>query len=728
MERAADWQLANPSDWPTTDWTQGAGDAGIMALAGVSGNPKYLEAMRAMGEAAQWQLASLLYDADYHCIGQTYAELYLRFREKAMIAPMRARLDAVLATPSRVRSFDITNSEGIGREHWTWCDSLFMGPTTWVRLYAATGDTRYLDFAVSNWWRTTDYLYDKEEHLYFRDSNYFAAREANGRKIFWSRGNGWVMGGLVRTLQFLPMNHPDRPRFEKLFAEMAEKILSCQQPDGLWRASLLDPASYPLKETSGSGFYVYALGWGVNQGLLDRSKYEPAVRRGWSALVGCLDPDGKLTHVQPVGADPKAFADDATEVYGVGAFLLAGSEVYRMAVVEAARGRSVAVTVSNPAPFRRECETVEVLRGAGRPGAAVLPPGIPIDRPVVMDGVSSRILDSQAYSTGADPAWDTLLFQVDLAPNEARTFRILDASALAATSRPIVKTYARLVTERSSDMAWESDRIAHRVYQLALTKDEGTVSSGIDVWTKRTRRMVIDEWYKNGDYHNDHGDGMDDYRVGRSRGCGGLGVWDGHKLYVSVNFRDGRVLMTGPIRSEVELAYDAWDAAGRKVSEVRRVRIDAGSNMCRASSVLASADPSPLTLGIGIALRPGIGGTLARDKSDGWMTYWQTPDRDRGNIGCAVIVPGGVAGFATETGSVPAPSAAELSAPGAEGMPPIANELTICRAEVGKPFVYYFGAGWSKSGDFPEEKDWELYVQRYGERLRAPVLVALGAD
>ena len=132
------------------------------------------------------------------------------------------------------------------------------------------------------------------------------------------------------------MNHPDRPRFEQLFKDMAAKILTCQQPDGLWRASLLDPDSYPLKETSGSGFYTYALAWGVNQGLLDRAKFEPAVRKAWAALIGCVDADGKLTHVQPIGADPKKFAEDSTEVYGVGAFLLAGSEVYRMAVLEKA--------------------------------------------------------------------------------------------------------------------------------------------------------------------------------------------------------------------------------------------------------------------------------------------------------------------------------------------------------------------------------------------------------
>ena len=155
---------------------------------------------------------------------------------------------------------------------------------------------------MTNWWRTTDYLYDKDEHLFFRDSTYFNKTEANGKKVFWGRGNGWVMGGLVRVLQYLPMNHPDRPRFEQLFKDMAAKILTCQQPDGLWRASLLDPDSYPLKETSGSGFFTYALAWGVNQGLLDRAKFEPAVRKAWAALVGCVDADGKLTHVQPVGS------------------------------------------------------------------------------------------------------------------------------------------------------------------------------------------------------------------------------------------------------------------------------------------------------------------------------------------------------------------------------------------------------------------------------------------
>lgn len=331
MERAADWQLAHPSSQPATGWIQGACDTGIMTLAGISGNPKYRDAMRAVGRAAHWELGPSFYDADDHCIGQTYAELYLSLHDEAMISPLRARFDAILAKPTLVTSLEFTKPASSARQNWSWCDALFMGPPAWVRLYAATGDGRYLDFAVRNWWRTTDYLYDKDEHLFYRDSTYFARREANGRKVFWSRGNGWVMAGLARTLPFLPRDHPDRPRFERLFCDMADRIVALQQPDGLWRSSLLDPASYPLREESGSGFYVYALAWGVNTGLLDRSRFEPAVFAGWNALAACLGADGRLSHVQPVGADPKRFPEDSTEPFGVGAFLLAGSEVRKTA-------------------------------------------------------------------------------------------------------------------------------------------------------------------------------------------------------------------------------------------------------------------------------------------------------------------------------------------------------------------------------------------------------------
>src|SRR5271170_909222 len=349
MERVADWQLAHPSVHSSTDWTQSAGDAGMMALAGISGNPKYRDALLAMAETNGWKPGPRMYHADDLAIGQAYAGLYFLYRDPKMIAPLRSRLEAILSTPPEVQSLDFHQPYDQVSQLWSWCDSLFMAPPVWLQLFAATGDERYLDFAVKNWWRTTDYLYDPSEHLYFRDSTYFDRRESNGKKIFWSRGNGWVMAGLVRMLQLLPTNHPSWARFQQLFQDMAEAILRNQQSDGLWHSSLLDPDSYPLKETSGSGFFTYALAWGVNQGLLDGTKFKPAIRKAWTALAECVDAGGRLTHVQPIGSDPKTFADDSTEVYGVGAFLLAGSEIYRMVVFDNAK--PLAIEVTNPEEF-----------------------------------------------------------------------------------------------------------------------------------------------------------------------------------------------------------------------------------------------------------------------------------------------------------------------------------------------------------------------------------------
>ena len=332
MEHVADWQFTNPGKHPPTDWTQAAFYTGVMALAEFSPSPRFLEAMLRMGERNRWKLGPLTLDANDHCVGQTYAELYLKTPRPKMIAAMRAQFNRILANPPELSSLDFKGQNATSA--WSWCDALFMGPPAWTRLARATGNPRYLDFAITNWWRTSDFLYDRREHLYFRDSTYFKRTEANGKKVFWSRGNGWVVAGLVRVLQDLPPGHPMRPRFETQFKQMCSKLLACQGADGLWRASLLDPKSFPLKESSGSGFFLYALAYGVNQGLLERSKFAPAVRRGWAALTRCVEPDGKLTHVQPIGGQPRRFSPDSTEVYGVGAFLLAGSEVYRLEIGE----------------------------------------------------------------------------------------------------------------------------------------------------------------------------------------------------------------------------------------------------------------------------------------------------------------------------------------------------------------------------------------------------------
>ena len=338
MEKVADWQLTNASPSGAHNkenaWTYGAFYVGVMALDSVADTPRYHDAMVAEGKKLEWQPGPRPYHADDQCVGQMYLELYMKDHDPAMLGPIKAKLDNILAHPSG----DSLEFEKKGKQdrYW-WCDSLFMGPPTWALLFQATGDKKYLDFMDKEWWAASDFLYDKDEHLFYRDSRYFTKREANGKRVFWGRGNGWVMAGEARVLEMMPADYPSRSRHETQFKDMAEKIASLQQPDGLWHASLHDPRSYPLKETSGSGFFIFALAWGINHRLLDRAKYEPVVRRGWAALEGCVTPEGKLGYVQQVGADPRSFKPQDYEVYGAGAFLLAGKELYLLAKHEAAK-------------------------------------------------------------------------------------------------------------------------------------------------------------------------------------------------------------------------------------------------------------------------------------------------------------------------------------------------------------------------------------------------------
>ena len=202
-----------------------------------------------------------------------------------------------------------------------------MAPPVWSNLSAITGDARYREYADRNWEITYKLLWDPEEHLFYRDSSYFDQREKNGQKIFWSRGNGWVMGGLAAMLETLPESDPRRPFYLEVFRQMAAKVASIQTKDGLWSPGLLDAADYPLPENSGSAFFVYAFAWGINHGILDAKTYRPVVARGWKGLVSHIYADGRLGSIQPIGGAPGVFEPGTSYVFGVGAFLFAGSEV-----------------------------------------------------------------------------------------------------------------------------------------------------------------------------------------------------------------------------------------------------------------------------------------------------------------------------------------------------------------------------------------------------------------
>ena len=331
MDKVADWQL---NEWqqhrrthPAWHWTMGACYTGFMALNPVGHSSKYVKAMRSIGDSLKWNTGPNRTMADDYCVAQTYSQLYEIYKRPEMIAKFRALADSIIAKPHN-ESLEWKN--GIANREWAWCDALFMGPPAFAYLSTATHDPKYLDFAVKMWFKTTDYLFDKNENLYYRDSRFIAQKEKNGQKIFWSRGNGWVMGGLVRMLSNMPENYPSRAHFVDLYEKMAAKIVKLQNADGTWHAALLDPDSYPVKETSGTGFYCYALAYGVNHGLLPYDKYHAAVEKAWEALVASVHPDGKLGNVQQIGEKPETVTNDDTEVYGVGAFLLAGTEMYKL--------------------------------------------------------------------------------------------------------------------------------------------------------------------------------------------------------------------------------------------------------------------------------------------------------------------------------------------------------------------------------------------------------------
>lgn len=327
MKKVADWQLANPTGKELNSWEYGPFYIGLMALYNTSSEKKYLQAVAEMGNKVNWEPIARPYDANVLAISQAFLELYEINGDKSIADKSRFVMDAPMR---RELAPDITFEKNkYWWEWWSWCDALFMAPPAYARMAALFNEPRYKNFMVQEWKRTSGYLYSPGDSLFFRDDRFFSMQSANGQKIFWSRGNGWVLAGLARVMQYLLKNDADRPFFEQQFKEMSYKLKRIQRENGFWSQSLLDAENYPQKESSGTGFYVYALTWGVNNGLLPHSEFMPVIRRGWAALKESVHASGKLGYVQEVGDSPTNVKFDDSETYGTGAFLLAGSELYR---------------------------------------------------------------------------------------------------------------------------------------------------------------------------------------------------------------------------------------------------------------------------------------------------------------------------------------------------------------------------------------------------------------
>ena len=279
----------------------------------------------------------------------------------------------------------------------------------------------------------------------------------------------------------------------------------------------------------------------------------------------------------------------------------------------AAAGPHILVRVTNPLDAPRPMETVEVA-------AAALAPGVPaadLPRLVVTDGRSGREVLSQAVDEDGDGAFDRLVFQSDFAPGETREFTLVRGEARKPRLADY-RVYGRFVRERHDDFAWENDRVAFRIYGQALEtfEKEPLTSSTVDAWSKRTRRLVLNDWYLVDDYHRDHGEGGDFYSAGRTRGCGGSGLMVDGALAVSKNFRSSRVLASGPLRLVFEVSYPEWEKPGLKVTEVKRVTLDAGSHFNRFESFYTVGGADPITWAAGIRKAKDVVPRVDRERGD----------------------------------------------------------------------------------------------------------------
>ena len=338
--------------------------------------------------------------------------------------------------------------------------------------------------------------------------------------------------------------------------------------------------------------------------------------------------------------------------------------------------QSLTVTVHNDLPFARPSETVELT------AAQLAPLGGDLTKVHVFEKGTAREVLAQALD-GA------LLFQTDVPARGQRAFD-LKTGEKRVYRREDFRAYGRFNRERFDDFAWENDRVAHRMYGAALEtwEKEPLTSSTVDVWLKRTRRLVLNDWYMADDYHRDTGEGADFYSAGKSRGCGGNGLWRDGKLVTSKNFRESRVLANGPIRVVFELVYPDF-------KETKRITLDAGQHFNRFESRYEAA---PELYAVGIKKEPAA--NVRVERVAGWFRAWGPVKDGNGEFGCAVVLdPASVVNVAEADN----------------------NQLVVARG----PVVYWVGSGWDRSGDFVEAADFDRHVEQWAKRVSSPLRVVI---
>jgi len=325
----------------------------------------------------------------------------------------------------------------------------------------------------------------------------------------------------------------------------------------------------------------------------------------------------------------------------------------------------------------------------------------------VRDLASGREVVSQVVDNDGNGTMDELIFQSTFAPSEVKRFAI-EAAAPAKPEK--VRVYAAHQDPRD-DLAWESDRIAFRIYGQGLWKVDSLLSSGLDVWVKRVRTPIVEKWYAKGhdEYHRDTGEGADFFDVGQTLGAGGTAIWRDGKMYRAWNFKTWRMIANGPVRAIFELQYQPWDAgSGPRVTETKRIALDAGQNLNHITSIFRSESPvNDLPWVTGLVKRPSVVGSETKARPWAWLSVWGPvvpKDGGHGDLGTAVLIPRDAVSEWRENDD---------------------HYFLVSHTKPGEAVNYWVGAGWTDSGDFRDVRDWWNYLDQFSQRLSAPIKTSI---
>lgn len=331
MDKVNTYQKGHP--WTKEEdynWRRGTYYTGVIACYLSTRDTSYLQQSIAWGEAYQWSIPHINPDskasgANVLTCGQTWLQCYMLKHKKKMIKPLTEHLASTDNKNPTTRPLTWYYEVGV-----RYVDALYTAPPTLVMLSKVTDDKKYIDWLDSFFWDVYGKLFDNESKLFYRDMHFLTTKTKTGKKVLWSRGNGWAFAGLARILTYLPKDQGNYQRYIAVFKMMANSLKDRQQDNGYWYPNLDDPEDYPFKETSGTGFFTYGFAWGINNGILDRAVYLPVVKKGWSALISAVSEEGKVQWGQKVSNRPNSIKKSDTHEYVSGIFLLAASEMYKL--------------------------------------------------------------------------------------------------------------------------------------------------------------------------------------------------------------------------------------------------------------------------------------------------------------------------------------------------------------------------------------------------------------